>query len=241
MRKTLRAVATAFCALVPPARTAAQTPAVHDPLMAGSSMDMATGDSFLTSKHMRMTPPWPLQAGDSARAESLVTAGRTALAKYADVRVAEASGFTMFAPKVKQRVYHYTRRLNALKARWSFDPAQPTSLLYAPQADGSVRLIGAMYTAPPDMSLEDLNRRIPLSIAQWHQHTSLCLPPDSSRRGAGDAMAIGTRDPRFGARGSIATEAECTAAGGEFRPRMFGWMVHVNLFEPDAQLWEHRH
>lgn len=240
MRK-ITAAAIVLLSLWSPPPAHAQTATGHDHAMAGGSMDVETGDSTLTARHMRMTPPWPLQPGDSERAERLVTTARAALAKYADVRLAEADGFRMFAPKVRQRVYHYTRRMNGLKARWSFDPTQPTSLLYAPQFDGSVRLIGAMYTAPPDMSLEDLNRRIPLSLAQWHQHTSLCLPPGGVHHGASDGMALGNRDPRFGVRGSISTEAQCKAAGGEFHPRMFGWMVHVNLFEPDAHLWEHRH
>ncbi len=236
MRNIPVVLAAACGSLLAAAPLGAQTPVGHDHAMAEASMAAGMSDSALTSKHMRMTPAWPLAVGDSARAESLVTTAREALAKYADVRVAEAEGFTMFAPKVKQRVYHYTRRWNALLARRRFDPARPTSLLYAPQPDGGIRLIGAMYTAPPDMTLEELNRRIPLSIAQWHQHTSLCLPP-----GGGEAMTPGRRDPRFGPRGSIATEAECKAAGGVFRKRMFGWMVHVNLFQSDAELWEHKH
>ncbi len=236
MRTIPTMLAAACVSLLAAAPLGAQTPVGHDHAMAEESMAAGMSDSILASRHLRMTPAWPLAPGDSARAESLVTTARAALAKYAEVRVAEAEGFTMFAPKVEQRVYHYTRRSNALLARWSFDPARPTSLLYAPQPDGGVRLIGAMYTASPDMTLEELNRRIPLSIAQWHQHTSLCIPP-----GSGEARATGTRSPRFGPRGSITTEAECTAAGGVFRKRMFGWMVHVNLFQSDADLWEHKH
>ncbi|MEO8138804.1 MAG: hypothetical protein ABI742_04105 [Gemmatimonadota bacterium] len=241
MRTTPAALAVALFALLASSRTPAQTPAGHDHGLAGASMDMGMGDSTLSMKHMRMTPSWPVQPGDSARADSVVRVARVALAQYADVSVAEQDGYRMFAPKVKQRVYHYTRRKNALKARMTFDPTAPSSLLYAPLPDGKVRLIGAMYTASPDMSLDDLNRRIPLSIAQWHQHTSLCLPPGSGLVRGGDELALGNRDPRFGVRGSISTEEECNAAGGEFHRRMFGWMVHVNLFGDDAHLWEHRH
>lgn len=240
MRTTPAAIAVALSSLLTSSQALAQTSAGHDHAIAGGSMAMAMGDSTLGKKHMRMTPTWPVQPGDSARADSLVRIARASLEKYADVSMAEQDGYRMFAPKVKQRVYHYTRRMNALKARMTFDPTEPTSLLYAPTSDGRVRLIGAMYTAPPDMSLEDLNRRIPLSLAQWHQHTSFCLPPGTGRGRAGDELALANRDPRFGVRGSISSEAECRAAGGEFHRRMFGWMVHVNLFGDDAHLWEHR-
>jgi hypothetical protein len=36
---------------------------------------------------------------------------------------------------------------------------------------------------------------------------------------------------RFGLRGSISTQEACDAAGGRFRPVIFGWMVHVYPFE----------
>jgi hypothetical protein len=39
------------------------------------------------------------------------------------------------------------------------------------------------------------------------------------------------QDPRFGAFGTISTEAECNAAGGDFKPVMFGWMTHVDLYD----------
>ncbi|MEZ4413695.1 MAG: hypothetical protein R2910_11975 [Gemmatimonadales bacterium] len=200
--------------------------------------DMAMMEATdVAGKHLTVTPHWPVQPGDSARADSIVEVNEAALAKYGDVAVAEADGFKMFAPKVKkQKVYHYTRRMNAIKARWTFDATAPTSLLYAPQPDGTVRLIGAMYTTPPNFTLAQLDARIPLSIAQWHQHTSICLPP-----GADVEAGLTTRDPRFGPRGSISTEEACRAAGGTFKTRMAGWMVHVNMFEAPDQVWEHKH
>jgi len=228
---TASAVVLLFAALAAPTHLHAQSESAMP-----QDMDM-TGASDMAGKHMKVTPSWPLQPGDAAHADSLLAVARAALAKYGDLAVAEADGFQMFAPKLKrQKVYHYTRRANALKARWTFDPTAPTSLLYAPQPDGSVRLIGAMYTAPPSYSLEELNARIPLSMAQWHQHTSICLPP-----GAEPEAPLTTRDPRFGPRGTISTKAACTAAGGTFKERMAGWMVHVNMFEAPDEVWEHKH
>jgi hypothetical protein len=199
-------------------------------------------DSVVAGKHLRVTPQWPLQQGDQARADSLVEVARAALARYADVAEATRDGYQMFAPKVKgQKVYHYSNRGNARAARRAFDATAPSALLYRPEPNGTLRLIGAMYTAPPDNSLDDLNRRIPLSIAQWHQHTSICLPPGTTLATARGGVGMGGRKPQFGPRGSISTEAACAAAGGTFKPRMLGWMVHVNLFEPPDQVWEHRH
>ena len=205
------------------------------------AMEM-TGDSIVAGKHLRLTPHWPAQPDDQARADSLVEVARAALARYADVAVAERDGYQMFAPKVKsQRVYHYSNRGNARAARRTFDMTAPSALLYRPQPDGTLRLIGAMYTAPPDISTDDLNQRIPLSVAQWHQHTSICLPPGTSLASMREGAGMAGRDPRFGPRGSISTEEACDAAGGTFKPRMFGWMVHVNVFEASEQVWEHKH
>ena len=65
---------------------------------------------------------------------------------------------------------------NALAAQFSFDPTKPTSLLYK-KVNGEYQLEGAMYTAPKRFTEDQLNERIPLSIAHWHEHVNLCLPP----------------------------------------------------------------
>ena len=73
--------------------------------------------------------------------------------------------------------------------------------------------------------LDELNARVPLSIARWHRHVNYCFPTERRR------MAE-TRDgkPLFGPVGILSTRAECEAAGGEFTPQLFGWMVHANVF-----------
>ena len=215
--------------------------AQQDGMAGDDGMMMSMGDSTIMAKHLVVTSHWPEQPGDRARADSLLVTARAALGKYADVKDAERDGYRMFAPMVKrQRIYHYSNRANALKARGTFDPAAPTALLYSPEPGGKLRLVGAMYTAPASIPLEDLNQRIPLSIAQWHQHSNICLPPGVSRRDMKE-MGASARDPRFGPRGSISTEEECRAAGGEFEKRMLSWMVHVNMFESGEQVWEHKH
>ncbi len=89
-----------------------------------------------------------------------------------------------------------------------------------------------MYTAPQDAAEDDLDNRVPLSIARWHRHINLCLPPPGRR------AEVLAPHPRFGLAGSITTREECEQAGGVFRPKVFGWMVHVYADEtvPEA-IW----
>ena len=175
------------------------------------------------SLHMTMTPPRAPAPGDSARAAQIRATLGTAIAKYRDVNVALAQGYTPFLPNVPQDVYHFTKRGNGIRAAFAFDAARPTSLLYKKTAAG-YELVGAMYTAPYRSSLDELNARVPLSIYRWHVHTNLCIPP----RGASGAWrATQNGKPLFGPKGTIATKAACDAAGGTFLPHLFGWMVHV--------------
>ena len=198
-----------------------------------SSATAMQGDEMQAS-HMTMTTLAPMRAGDSARAAAIAdTVGRS-IGKYRDYHVALAEGFTIFHAEIPQKVYHFTSRSNALAALFTFDPSRPTSLLYQKTANGYA-LVGAMFTAPKRFTPEQLDARVPLSIAQWHMHTNLCLPP----RGQSQAMLpAGNTQSRFGLRGTISTEAACSAAGGRFLPTVFGWMVHVSPWEKnDALVW----
>lgn len=188
--------------------------------------------------HITLTPVWPEHSGDRARADSIADVARVAVARYKDVELAEADGYRRFAAQVKQqRIYHYTSRARALKAQVTFDAAAPTALLYRDGPNGSLVLVGVMYTAPASLPLDELDRRIPLSIARWHQHTNICLPP----RDADQVAAVSGRRPEFGPRGRIATADACAAAGGRWKTRVFNWMVHVNVFEDPARVWADDH
>jgi hypothetical protein len=171
------------------------------------------------SAHMAWSDSRPATDADRARAAEIVKTLQTALVKYKDYRVAEADGFKPFHPELPQNFYHFTRWQNGLKAAFTFDPVEPTSLLYKKTANGGYKLIGAMYTAPRTISETKLDQRVPLSVARWHRHVDLCFPA----KGQG-ATADWTK---FGFAGSIATKADCDAAGGRFYPQVFGWMVHV--------------
>jgi len=181
--------------------------------------------------HMKWTALRPANAGDAQRADQIVLALRQALAKYKDSRVAVEDGYVPVHPERTPRHYHFANKQRRFLARVRFDPAEPTALLYKKTGDG-YELEGAMYTAPRGMSEDQLNDRIPLSVAQWHAHVNLCLQPDGSGRRI-------TRK-QLGFKGSIATESECQQAGGRFVPQAGGWMIHVYPFESTpAKIWTH--
>jgi hypothetical protein len=189
--------------------------------------------------HMEMTALRPLQPGDKARAAAIVVAARKAADPYKDYRKALADGYSIFLPEVKQNVYHFTNNAQAFRNTMDFDPSRPTSLLYekVPAKAGGqpgYKLVGVMYTAPYEVSEDELNRRVPLSIARWHLHTNLCMPQDADARDVDDEDIVG-KNPRFGLRGSITTPEACRAAGGKFMHHVFGWMVHVYPYETDPK------
>ena len=195
---------------------------------------MENGDMKNMSLHMAFTDLRPANDADKTRAAELVTDLQHALAKYKDYHVAEADGFKPFHPELKQqKVVHFTRNWYGLKAAFEFNPTEPTSLLYQRTDDGGYKLIGAMYTDRKGATLDQLNRRVPLSVARWHRHINFCITP----RGADMKTADWTR---FGPNGSIATKEACDAVGGRFFPQVFGWMVHVYPWESNPQLvWAH--
>ena len=172
--------------------------------------------------HMHMTAPRPETPEDQKRAQEIVAQLKPAMEKYKDYQVALSEGFKIFRPNIPQKEYHFTNYANGFLEAFTFDPARPTSLLYRKTANG-YELVGAMYTMPRRASEDQLNERVPLSVASWHLHTNLCMPPKGQ---------IKTADwSKFGLRGSIATQETCDAAGGMFHPVIFGWMVHVYPYE----------
>ena len=181
--------------------------------------------------HMHMSALRDLQPGDEQKAQEVVDQARVALEKYRDSNAALADGYKIFLPNVPQKMYHFTNWKYAVGEAFRFDPTRPTSLLYEKKGN-DYKLIGAMYTAPNRFTEDQLNDRIPLSVAQWHQHVNLCKPPEGQQR-----EMLG-KNPKFGLNGSISTQEECEKAGGTFMPHIFGWMVHVYPWEktPDA-IW----
>ncbi|MFZ0211938.1 MAG: hypothetical protein WBE20_03545 [Candidatus Acidiferrales bacterium] len=195
-----------------------------------ANADMSDMDMHMA--HMFMTTLRPANAADQARAAQILAALRPAIEKYQDYKVALDDGCKIFAPSVPQQIYHFTLRRNAIRAQFTFDPARPTSLLYK-KVGGGYQLVGVMYTAPKRFTEDQLNQRIPLSVARWHKHVNFCLAPFGTPQSQVDHT-------KFGFAGSISSEEACSAAGGHWIPQVFNWMVHVYPFESDpAKIWAH--
>ena len=200
-------------------------------MQAGQANEQAAMEDMASMQHgdtahMHMTSAKPLSANDHQRADEIVKELRVGIEKYKDYHVALNEGFQIFHPEIPQSEYHFTNYSNGFEAAFTFDAAKPTSLLFKKTATG-YELVGAMYTMPKRATEEQLNERVPLSIATWHLHTNLCMPPKDARRSADFT--------KFGLHGSLATQQACDAAGGKFYPVIFGWMVHVYPYEDSTQ------
>jgi|SRR5437588_48565 len=196
-----------------------------------SSSQMAERD-LSESIHMKMTPMAASAPGDQEQAAAVLAGARQAMDQYRDFRVALADGYQIFLPKLPQKMYHFTNYQYAMEATFTFNPQHPTSLLYEKQPGGGYKLIGVMYTAPAHATAEQLNQRVPLSVAQWHAHVNFCQAPKGRER------EYFGEHPLFGLLGSITTRDACETAGGRFVPQVFGWMVHAYPDEKTAaQVW----
>jgi hypothetical protein len=187
--------------------------------------DMTPGHMDAHSLHMHMTAMRPQTPEDAARAKEIVAQLRAGIEKYKDYHVALNDGYQIFLPNLPQPEYHFTNYKNGFLEAFTFDPARPTSLLYKKTLEG-YELVGAMYTMPKRATEDQLNARVPLSVATWHLHTNLCMPQKGQLRNADWT--------KFGLQGSLATAEACDAAGGRFHPVVFGWMVHVYPYEDSS-------
>jgi hypothetical protein len=203
-----------------------------NPEAAKAANDAMSDHDMDMGAHMFMTDLRPENASDDKRAAEILAQLRPAIEKYKDYRVALADGYKIFLPDIPQPHYHFTNYSYAFEAAFEFNPAHPTSLLYKKTKDG-YELEGAMYTARKNAAEDELNARIPLSVARWHKHVNLCFPPKGTSLQQVDLK-------EFGFRGEIATQSACEQAGGRWVPQVFGWMVHVYTYETSpAKIWEH--
>jgi hypothetical protein len=184
--------------------------------------DMTPGHHDAHSQHMYMTSMRDRSPDDVARAGVIVEKLRAGIEKYKDYHVALNEGFRIFMPNVPQPEYHFTSYKNGFLEAFTFDPSRPTSLLYKKTSTG-YELVGAMYTMPKRATEDQLNERVPLSVAMWHLHTNLCVPARGQFQDADWT--------KFGLHGTIVSKDSCDAAGGRFSPVIFGWMVHVYPYE----------
>jgi hypothetical protein len=119
---------------------------------------------------------------------------------------------------------HLMNAANVRAAAGGFDLNRPSALLYRRTVSG-FELAGAMYTAPLGTPLDELDRRIPLSLGRWHAHRNVCVRPLGAPSPPRELRAA------FGFSGSIVTREACARAGGAFLNDVYGWMVHVYPYE----------
>ena len=225
-----------------------------------SSAPNAMGAHMHMSEHMKLTDLRPQTPQDDERARALLVTLRRALSPYHDYRAALFQGFRIFLPSVPQEVYHFTDYdASNGEYRGLFDPERPGALLYVKKGEDDYVLVGAMYSAPPSYTPDQLNALIPLSVARWHEHVDVCLPRGitltdllhdkigADRTDLPGALSVAANpealdldhrvgfmaDGRFGFEGKIHDSASCESAGGSFIPLAFGWMVHVYPFQGD--------
>ncbi len=172
-------------------------------VMASMAGMKVMGESMAAmTNHMCITPMRPKQPGDEGKAKAVVAT-------------------------VDQPQFHFNNDANAKLADSEFDPTRPTSLLYFQTPTQKFRLEGVMFTARPNATEDELNERIPLSVARWHKHTNFCGAP------ANKVKEYFGKNPKFGMFGSIHTKEACDAEGGTFLPEVFTWMIHVFPYEDD--------
>jgi hypothetical protein len=205
----------------------------HKGSMAG--MDMSGKDDMsdmgpsmaAMAGHVYMTPVRPKQPGDEEKAKAVVANVKANIERYKDYRKALADGYVIANPKLKQPQYHFINQSNTREADIHFDARKPTALLYRRTPMLEYKLEGVMYTANPDATEDELNQRVPLSIARWHRHVNFCAAPEDRVK---EYLGV---HPKFGMFGSINTKQACEAERGTFHPYVFTWMLHVFPYEGD--------
>ena len=192
----------------------------------GDMSDMGPSMAAMAG-HVYMTPLRPKQPGDDEKAKAVVANVKASIERYKDYRKALVDGYVIARPELKQPQYHFINQVNTREADIHFDPGNPTALLYRRTPMQQYKLEGVMYTASPDATEEELNQRVPLSIARWHRHTNVCFAPEDR---INDYQAT---HPKFGMFGSINTQEACTAERGTFNASLFTWMLHIFPYETD--------
>jgi hypothetical protein len=185
-------------------------------LLVSSSASLAAQDMATMEPghhHMSFTPRRDGSAADTAKALAVVHALRSAIAQYPTLATAESAGFRSRLPEAMQqrrRLLHVGRPGRRL-GTGGFDPAAPQALLYRRDASGEFVLAGAMFVAPEGATENELDARIPLSVARWHRHLDVCRGPK------------GEMKPRYR---RATTASACGGLGGRFRSES-RYMVHV--------------
>jgi hypothetical protein len=120
----------------------------------------------------------------TAPEQQLISSTTTALAAYADVSAAEAAGYRWIGDGTTGGHYRHYVQPSYLLDDDVLDSAHVESLVYQWEADGSQRLVSAMYILPPGDTIADAP-----AVGTWHVHTNLCWSRDGTIAGTNDSGA----------------------------------------------------
>jgi hypothetical protein len=123
-----------------------------------------------------------------AAAENLVAVTLVRLPQWSDYRDAEAAGFHSIGDAGTG--HEHFIQWDWINDDIALDPDKPESLVYAPQPDGSKKLVSAMYMLPDTVALEDVPN-IGGPLMQWHIHDNLCFTTGEVPKVAGVTNAAG--------------------------------------------------
>ncbi|CAN5305984.1 hypothetical protein BH09ACT5_BH09ACT5_00020 [soil metagenome] len=121
-----------------------------------------------------------------ARAEQLVVQTSAAIAQYADVAAAEASGYRWIGGESGE--YRHYVRADYLLDDSELDPSRIESLVYRLRADGSEELVSGMYILRPGTTAAEAPD-VGGALTPWHEHTNLCFDRTGSIAGTNDSGA----------------------------------------------------
>lgn len=110
-----------------------------------------------------------------AAAENLIAVTLVRLPKWADYKDAEAAGFHSIGDAATG--YEHFMHWDWINDDVILDPDHPESLVYAPQPDGSKKLVSAMFMLPDTVGLDEVPD-IGGALMQWHIHDNLCFTND---------------------------------------------------------------
>jgi hypothetical protein len=148
---------------------------------AGAFRASAAGPGAVASHHvhaggvaapgtvMPEVPARDATSAERAAADELVTAARTALARYADPSVAAADGYEVSG--MHGIDFHAANPANDHDGR-VLDPAHPETLVYAVAPDGRPVLMGAMFLMP---KIGEPGPTVGGPLTVWHAHEHVCI------------------------------------------------------------------
>jgi hypothetical protein len=154
-------------------------------------------------------PTW----AEISKVYAMLSAGKSATAKYRDLRVAERDGYyTAGWLDVPSQGYHYINVNYTPEAMPAFDPTKPWILVYN-KVHGQMTLSGVLYGMPAKSTPKQLAAVFPASMASWHQHINLCVVP---------SQVLPIHD-----------KATCLAHHARFLART-QWVVHAWFWQPGS-------